>query len=119
MKDLTLLLLFLLSFGVQACAARDVGEYPKAKDPETKVQPDYVPDELLVLFRKGTTESRINAINESLNVVVVRTMLSGRITLIKIPKDKSLEELRMAYSSFPEVESVDLNYKIHGLKGRP
>jgi hypothetical protein len=108
---------FLVTGCAYTCATEEVSEYSKDNEPGTKAEPEYVPDELLVTFRECIAESRTREINESLNVQVIRTLLSGRIHLIKVPKEKSLEETRQAYLSFPEVEAVDLNYKIRGLKG--
>jgi len=67
-----------------------------------------------VVFREGTVESRIDAINESVDVEVMRKMLSGRIHLIRLPKDKSLEKKRRAYLFPPAVETVEVSYKIRG-----
>jgi hypothetical protein len=33
---------------------------------------------------------------------------------VKIPRDRSLEDIRRAYLAAPEVESVGLNYKVVG-----
>lgn len=76
------------------------------------VQPEYVADELLVTFKAGIPEARIKEINESLGVHVLRKMLSGRTYQVKIPVGKSLEDLRIAYLSFTEVESAEPNYKV-------
>lgn len=70
----------------------------------------HVPDELLVTFEPGTPESRRTAIHNSMGVQVLNTMLSGRIAHIKIPKEKSLEEIQSAYAAFAQVEAVELNY---------
>ena len=112
MKGLIALTLLAMSFSVQPVAAQDGSEYPNGEKLWAQATPDYIPDELLVMFKEGVPESRINAINESLNVQVITTLQSGRIYLIKLPKEKSLEEARQAYSSFPEVQSVNLNYKV-------
>jgi|CXWL01.1.fsa_nt_gi hypothetical protein len=102
-------LIFLTILSVQsiACAATGMTERT-----ETDAGPDFAPEELLVTFKDGTDQSRIQAINESLQVQVLRKMLSGRMTLIQLPKDKTMEEMRQAYSSFSEVEAVEPNYKI-------
>jgi len=116
-RNLFLLGLLILSF--EACATNDLHDLLIAKEPETKAVPKYVPDELLVMFREGTTESRMNAINDFLNVAVVRKMLSERLHLIKVPKDKSLEEVRRSYLAFPEVEAIEFNYKVRGQQKGP
>ncbi len=72
---------------------------------------NYVPDQLLVLFKPGIDQARIDAINELLHTQVIRTMFSGRLMLVRIPSGQSLQKLRRAYASFSEVEAVTLNYR--------
>jgi hypothetical protein len=101
------LVLLIVPITVQACATNDASRVQK----NTQIE-NYVSDELLVLYREGTTQSKINEINESVGVQPLRKMLSGRVNLVRVPTDRSLQEVRSAYSSFPEVEAVDLNYRI-------
>ena len=115
MKGVLALTLLVISFSTQPVVAKDDGEYSNGKILWAQSTPDYIPDELLVMFKEGVPESRINAINESLNVQVITTLQPGRTCLIKVPKEKSLEEVRQAYLSFTEVQVVELNYKIRGL----
>lgn len=75
---------------------------------------NYVANELLVKFKSGTDQSRIKILNESLGVEVLKTLAGGQINLVKIPADKTLDEIRRAYLAFPEVESVSLNFKALG-----
>jgi hypothetical protein len=110
-KAETLLVLVVLSFSAQACAGSNSSQYPKNRVPTTNVAPEHVSDELLVLFTEGTSELRISEINGSLNVQLIRTMLPGRSYLIRVPKERGMEETRQAYLSLPEVEAVELNYK--------
>lgn len=110
MKSLVLLIVLACSFSVQSIAAHDGAEYPDRK--LQWAQADYIPGELLVSFKADVPEARINAINESLKVQVIRTFQSGRVYLIKVQSDMSLEEVRQAYLSFPEVGAVNFNYKI-------
>lgn len=101
------LFLLVLIYGIQACANLDASEYQKGTRTE-----NYATDELLVVFKQGIPESRTTEINESLHAMVLRKMLCGRVNLVRVPPDQSLQQLRKAYSSFPEVEDVDLNYRI-------
>jgi hypothetical protein len=87
-------------------------ESARAGTSQVKEKPEYVPDELLVTFKPGTSETRIKEINTSLSVHVQRKMFSGQIYQVKILEGKSLEEVRRAYLSFAEVESVEPNYKV-------
>ena len=73
-----------------------------------------VPDTFLiplVTFKPGTDSLRMKALNDSLHVLVIKVLLGGQLHVVKIPADESLDEIRRAYASFPEVESVGLNYK--------
>ena len=63
-------------------------------------------------FKEGIPESRMNAIHESLNVQMLRKMLSGRVHLVRVDRDRPLDEARRAYLNFPEVQAVDFNDKI-------
>jgi len=110
MKSLVVLLVLALSFSIHSIAAQGGAEYPNRN--LQWAQADYVPGQLLVKFQEGVPESRINAINESLKVQVIRTLQAGRVYLIKVQTDTPLEDVRQAYFSFPEVESVNLNYKV-------
>ena len=85
-----------------------------AEKPDNKMKPEYVPDEFLVTFREGTPEDRIDAIHHAVKVKVLRKLHFGqmRVCHIKLPEAQPLEAVRQAYSAFPEVESVDPNYKV-------
>ena len=62
--------------------------------------------EMLVQFMPGTDPSRIKALNDLLRVQVVRKLGVGQAILVRVPSDKSREEIRRAYSMYSEVESV-------------
>ena len=85
-----------------------------AEKPDKKMKPESVPNEFLVTFREGTPEDRIDAIHKTVKVKVLRKLHFGqtRVCHIKIPESQPLEAVRQAYSAFPEVESVDPNYKV-------
>jgi len=87
---------------------------PPAEKPDKKMKQEPVPDELLVTFRDGTPEDRIDAIHQAVKVKVLRKLHFGqtRVCHIKVPESQPLEAIRQAYSAFPEVESVDPNYKV-------
>lgn len=80
----------------------------------TKGKPDYVPNELIVTFQEGTSEARIDEINKSIKVQVARKMYFGQtwICQVKVPQGQPVEAISRAYSSFPEVKSVEPNYKV-------
>ncbi len=108
LKTLYLFFMFLL------CSAAHVGAEDPRGATDIEVKQEQVPstDELLVRFTAGASVIRINEINESLNVKVMRTLRSGRVYLVKPLADQSSEDLIKAYSAFAEVESVAPNVKI-------
>jgi hypothetical protein len=94
---------------------KDVTSYQRMKIGDPAEEPAYALDELIVIFKKSTNDSRVKEIHESLNVTSVREIFKSRSYVITLPKDRSLEEIRQAYLAFPEVEAVELNYRIRGL----
>ena len=105
--------LLAVSFMMSACT-RDLPKEGSRVHADRRAAANYVADELLVQFKSGAEPARIKALNESLRVEVIKTLAGGYVNLIKIPADKSLEEIRRAYLAAPEVESVGLNYKVVG-----
>lgn len=103
--------LIAVSFMMSACEHAAQKECSPTAGAKKCAAVNYAPDELLVKFKYGTDPSKIKALNDLLQVQVVKTLAGGQVNLVKIPTDKSLEEVRRAYSASPEVESVGLNYK--------
>jgi len=107
---------FILGLGfayyMQVFTTQSHAEFPKS--PSEKIIPEqkFVPGQLFILFRKGTEPERIQMIHEALKVKVLRTFLNGEITLVEIPKEKTIEKLKEEYESYPEVKAVNLNYRI-------
>ncbi len=100
-------------------SSRDALQYPflhrgnRCSTPEQqefryRTRTIYTPGQLLVIFKDGIPESRMNAIHESLNVQVLRKMLSGRVHLVRVDHDRSLNEARKSYLNFPEVQASRL-----------
>ena len=107
--------LLILSLWLPSCATADL-----RKCPDTEAGLDFVPDQLLVVFEKGTESSMIHEINKTVNVKVLKEMSRGSITLVEVPAGSSIIELCQAYLDFPEVEAVNLNFTgIRPLKGSP
>jgi len=104
-RYILVVLSWLAIFGMPACATADI-----QKCPDTKTAPSFEPNELLIVFKKGTESSRIHTIHESLKVEVLREYFGGDIALVKIPDGSSIEELCQAYNTFSEVKSVGLNF---------
>ena len=78
--------------------------------PDTETRLNFVPDQLIVVFYKGTEPERIREIHDLLNVEVLDSILNGRITVIRLPEDQSIEQLCRKYLEFEdEVKAVNLN----------
>lgn len=71
---------------------------------------NHASDELLIKFRPGTDLPSIQSLNEGLRVEVLKVLAGGQVYLVKIPADKSLEDVRRAYMKSPDVQSVELNF---------
>lgn len=70
------------------------------------------PDELLVIFRPGTSEARRQAIHQAVGTQILSQMLGGRISHVKLPGGKTLAEVQSAYAEFLEVEAAEPNHPI-------
>ena len=73
---------------------------------------DVVPHELVVTFKNGVPPERAREISGALGVAVLRTMLGGRIQHVRATEGTSVDQLRQAYLSHPEVTAAEPNYKI-------
>jgi len=73
---------------------------------------EYVPDEILVKFKPDVGEDAINKINSQYGTSVKSTLLSGA-KILKIPSDKTVDEMVRIYDSLPEVEYAEPNYIDH------
>ena len=73
---------------------------------------EYVPNEILVKFKSDVGEDAINKINSEYGTSVKSTLLSGA-KILKIPSDKTVDEMVRIYDSLPEVEYAEPNYIDH------
>ena len=107
-----LFIVLVLLSNTLSCTEGAAARHTNNKSLDTEFEPTYIPGELLVTFKEGIPESRMNTIHESLNVQVLRRMFSGRVHLVRVDRERSLNEARKAYLNFPEVQAVDFNDKI-------
>jgi hypothetical protein len=75
-------------------------------------KPEYVADELLVKFRRGTPASRIEVINRELQGGLVRILGDGQLYQLRFPSGTNLELCRQEYERLPEVEYAEPNYRV-------
>lgn len=80
-----------------------------------KMQPgeaEYIPDELLVKFKKGVNAQDISVINEDLGTEVVNVLGEGLLYQVKISPSAKLDEVRKAYETLSTVEYAEVNYVV-------
>jgi len=75
---------------------------------------EYVPDQIIVRFKKGVLSAAGKALNESLQTSVIRTSYRGEFKILKIPPGKTVPEMVAIYSQQPIVENTQPNYIYHG-----
>ncbi|MDD3421678.1 MAG: S8 family serine peptidase, partial [Methanocellales archaeon] len=75
---------------------------------------EYVPDEILVKFKSDTGNVLVSRTNSEYGASVKSTLLSGT-RILRVPSDKTVDEMVKIYESLPEVEYAEPNYMVHAL----
>lgn len=101
----------LSTLGIAACVHIECHNCKQTTESLTNSGDNYLPNELLVRFHEGVSESRIQELHDSLGVQVLRRTPSLRLYRIAAPAGMPIHEVRKAYLLLPEVETVDVNYK--------
>ncbi len=70
----------------------------------------YKENEILVKFKKGVSEERIEEINGRMGTELVKVIRTVRIHVLQIPEAESVEGMVEKYSALPEVEYAEPNY---------
>ena len=79
----------------------------------------YVPDEIIVKFKRGVSEDVIDKINQSQGTSILSVSKRGQFLRLKIPMTKTVEEMVAIYSHNPNVEYTEPNFLASGLWGPP
>jgi hypothetical protein len=74
---------------------------------ETK---NYVPGEILVRFRDGTTDQTKEAIQREVHLETIRLISKPNLYLMKILDGSSVERVMERLGKFKEIEHVEPNY---------
>lgn len=74
------------------------------------VKPKWVPDEIVVKFKKGVTQARIEHINKQRGTAVLHTSRFAGFKRLRVPKRKTVQQLVQLYSNDPNVQYAELNY---------
>ncbi|MFC1787510.1 choice-of-anchor L domain-containing protein [Halobacteriota archaeon] len=75
---------------------------------------EYAPDEILVKFKSDTGNVLVSRTNSEYGASVKSTLLSGT-KVLRVPSDKTVDEMVKIYESLPEVEYVEPNYLVRAL----
>jgi serine protease len=70
----------------------------------------YVPEVIIVKFKRGVSEDVINKINQSHGTSILSLSKRGGFLLLKIPPTKTVEEMVAIYSKNPNVEYTEPNF---------
>ncbi|MHC4618222.1 MAG: S8 family peptidase [Planctomycetota bacterium] len=111
-KGLIILLTYLL-----LCAA-EIGFAGSSSSPAESSgtnRPKWVPGEVIVKFRTGLSEHRINQINRRYGGTVLYTSPFGGFKRMKVPAGRTAEQMVGLYSREPDVEYAELNYYARAL----
>lgn len=98
---------FLLTLGTTPASA-SVNRVFKKSGSTDRVS-SYVTDEIIVKFNPGVSEARISQLTQKHDSSVRHTSPRGKFKLIRIPKDKTAQEMVAVYSSDVNVEYAELN----------
>jgi serine protease len=73
-------------------------------------RPEWVPNEIIVKFRKNLSEDHISKVNRRHGTTVLSTNPSAGFKRIKVPAGKTPKQLVEIYNREPEIEYTELNY---------
>ncbi len=80
---------------------------------DKKFSAEFMPGEVLVKFKEGATEGRINALHSTLQAREIRRIEPIGVRGIKLPSDISVKEAVAHYKMDPNVKYAEPNYIIH------
>lgn len=74
---------------------------------------EYVPNQIIVKFKPGTSIEAQEELNQSLGTTVIYTSPSAGFKVLQIPEGKTVEEIVAIYSEQTIVEYAEPNYIEH------
>ena len=84
---------------------------PNVERPGKSHTPRFAPDELLVKFKNGISQERIDFILKNSRIDVIAEIQRGRLYHVKILDDRSVESAITQLSSYQEIEYAEPNYR--------
>ncbi|MHA2620108.1 MAG: S8 family peptidase [bacterium JZ-2024 1] len=90
---------------------------PYLKSADVELPGEYVPDEILVLFKQEVPQSVIDQINQRFGMEVIRVTSVTKVYQLKIPSNLTVPDAVNQYRALAEVLEVSPNYymKIAGI----
>jgi len=126
MRRANTLQMIVILFLIISCADRHLEEqekeasHPRAIGIQGSEQPklspaggetkNYVPGEILVKFRDGTTDQTKKAIQKEVHLETIRLVSKPNLYLMKILDGSSVESVMERLGQFKEVKHVEPNY---------
>jgi len=89
------------------------GPPKKATPPMWATQPEYVPGELLVKFRDGTTTKSIRGIHATVGARVAKHFSFIGVDHVKLPEGIQVTDALATYKALPNVEYAEPNYYLY------
>ena len=80
---------------------------------EKQISAEFVPGEVLVKFKKGTTHAKTTALHSNMGAQEIRRIKRIGVRRIKIPSDISVKQAVAQYKMDPNVEYAEPNYILH------
>jgi hypothetical protein len=96
-----------------SCDARNRDATPTftVERPGKSHMPRFLPYELLVKFKSGISQERIEFILKDSRIDVIAEIQRGRLYHVKILGDRSVESALTQLSSYQEIEYAEPNYR--------
>lgn len=114
MKKLHVLMASVLLLGVFS-TQQATAQYPIFEKGLARLGQTYVAGEIIVKFKPEVTEESIAILNSQLGTSAFYTSLWGGFKRLRIPTDKTVEEMVEIYQASPQVEYAEANYIAHAL----
>lgn len=120
MKSFTIITLTLLFFFVSGISgsSNSISSNPLNSSDGFK-GPNYVKGEVIVKYKEGVTEERVNGLHQRMNAIKKRDIPDLRIQSVKISDNMSVEDAIAQYKNDPDVEYAEPNYILRALATIP
>lgn len=73
-----------------------------------------VPGEIIVKFKPGVSDGRVSQINRGYGTTVLSKSLRGKFLRLRVPSNRSVEDMVATYNKNPNVEYAEPNFLVYG-----